>query len=424
MRVDDGKRRIHSMRKMMKQRTTEKGQSLVIVVLAIIGLLAALALVLDGGMTFAHRRTAQAAADAGAMAGAAVLCRTGDANEAVAVALDYATVKNPATSANVVADASTRTVEVTTYIPFNTFFAQIIGRPAINVQAEAMVGCVNPGAGDGVLPVAWSCRWGPNQPHNPGDPCTEQAVTWDDSETGPYDPDSIQHRLTTSPTCTYQGTCIWPELYIVMDDVALMDSSICIESGGVVLCDLDGDGEWDFQSSGDRSWLDLDGGGQGSSQLVDWILNGLNRNMTTHEWLPTKSGVSTNIFQAVETRRQTNPIVVVPMYDLICPGNPTLNANCTVHPEDILTYIKGSSSSPTHYHISGFAAFYITCVSTAQNEYCPGKARGVEVGVVPANTQGMSNAKTIEGYFLRGYVPGLGGEGDVDTGAYNLLFRR
>lgn len=403
---------------------SEKGQSLVIVVLAFIGLLAALALVLDGGMTFAHRRTAQAAADAGAMAGASVLCSTGDANAAVTTALNYATINNRATSADVAVDANVRTVDVTTYIPFNTFFARLIGRPQIIVQADAMVGCVNPGAGDGVLPVAWSCRWGPNQPHNPGDPCTEQAVIWDDGE-APFDPDSLQHRLTNTPDCgEYEGTCIWPELYIVMDDVAIMDSDICIESGGVILCDLDGDGEWDFQSSGDRSWLDLDGGGQGSSQLVGWILNGLDRNMTTHEWLPTKSGVSTNIFQAVETRRQTNPIVVVPMYDLLCPGNPTLNANCTVHAEDILTYIKGSSSSPTHYHISGFAAFYITCVSTAQNEYCPGKARGVEAGVVPANTQGMSNAKTIEGYFLRGYVPGLGGEGDVDTGAYNLLFRR
>ena len=58
------------------QKKHESGQILVFVVLFMIGLFAMLALVLDGGNTYAKRRAAQNAADAGALAGARTLCIT------------------------------------------------------------------------------------------------------------------------------------------------------------------------------------------------------------------------------------------------------------------------------------------------------------------------------------------------------------
>mgnify|MGYP002682684856 FL=1 len=51
-----------------------KGQIIVLFALGLLALIALAALVLDGGMLFLNRRTAQAAADAGALAGARALC--------------------------------------------------------------------------------------------------------------------------------------------------------------------------------------------------------------------------------------------------------------------------------------------------------------------------------------------------------------
>lgn len=65
----------------MKQiRTSERGQILVLLVLAMIGMLGLTALAVDGGMVYADRRYMQSAADAATLAGAA---RVGDGIEAL-----------------------------------------------------------------------------------------------------------------------------------------------------------------------------------------------------------------------------------------------------------------------------------------------------------------------------------------------------
>ena len=50
--------------------SSERGQVLVLLVLALVGLLGFTALAIDGGMVYSDRRTAQNAADAAALAGA------------------------------------------------------------------------------------------------------------------------------------------------------------------------------------------------------------------------------------------------------------------------------------------------------------------------------------------------------------------
>ena len=57
---------------------SERGQSLVLVVLGFLAFIAILALVLDGGNAYAAKRQAQNAADAGALAGATFMCKNND----------------------------------------------------------------------------------------------------------------------------------------------------------------------------------------------------------------------------------------------------------------------------------------------------------------------------------------------------------
>ncbi len=71
-----------------------KGQIIVLFALGLLALIALAALVLDGGMLFLNRRTAQAAADAGALAGARALCYEGSEETAINTAIQFATTEN------------------------------------------------------------------------------------------------------------------------------------------------------------------------------------------------------------------------------------------------------------------------------------------------------------------------------------------
>ena len=141
---------------MKKFRVTEKfeiGQTLPFIVLMMFVILGMVALVLDGGSVMANRRTAQVAADAGAMAGANRAC-SGN-YDAATVAEAYA-VNNGATLASVTIAGSTVTVEATVENP--SFFAKVFGQETLTAVADATAGCY-PLKGSGtMMPVAWSCR--------------------------------------------------------------------------------------------------------------------------------------------------------------------------------------------------------------------------------------------------------------------------
>jgi uncharacterized membrane protein len=122
------------------KRLSQKGQSLVIFAVALAGLLALLALVIDGGLIYSHRRTAQTAADAAALAGARELCAGHGTTAAFTRASEYVS-RNNVGNADINVDGTAETVEVTTTITFNTFFAHLIGHNNITVEAEAASGC-------------------------------------------------------------------------------------------------------------------------------------------------------------------------------------------------------------------------------------------------------------------------------------------
>lgn len=401
----------------------ERGQSLILMAILMFVFIGILMLAMDGGMAFAKRRAAQNAADAGALAGVRTLCVTGDAGQAWTDATAYAETHNEAVGS--VVAIGDRTVTVTTTIPYSTTFAHFFGFNIVTAQAMASANCFSPGYGEGILPVAWSCRPPIEGLPSTSSSCMQQRISWDTLQT--YEALSPPH------VCNPGTSEICPELYVIMDSESYNEDFYCIEEdpvAGTHYCDLDGDLEIDWLASGGRSWLDLDGNeaardcesaGEGAAELVEWISNGYECEIRIHTWVPENTGVATSIFGEVEDRRQTNPLVILPVFDDYCPDgdprDPATWPQCQGKWHDVIdTMHPLTAQQPMYFHIDSFAAFYITCVRLNNGDYCVGAERLEELN------GNMPNLKSIEGYFLEGSVPGLGGIGDpdIDTGVYTF----
>lgn len=177
---------------MRKRNSDERGQSMVLITLAMVGLIAFLALVIDGGMVFAERRTMQNAADAGTLAGVRSLfpvyyapdkTSNSDYEDAILQAVHEYAEANGVEDSNGIPDdgindnvvayfvddqyEETQTpigdplpnnggipaeavgVEVTTETSFGSFFARVIGRDELGASALAASKLLtNPGGGD------------------------------------------------------------------------------------------------------------------------------------------------------------------------------------------------------------------------------------------------------------------------------------
>jgi hypothetical protein len=376
----------------------EKGQNAVIIAIMMVVLIGIMALAVDGGLGYAKRREAQNAADAAALAGADLLCGGAPAADVRNLAEEYV-LKNgglqPAYEDIIIGDHA---ITVTSYVSHPTFFAGLLGSDNIIASATAAAGCFSPCVGTGVLPVAWACQppagggggngvCDPNDPNDPDCSCVVEA--------GSYGPP-----LVPGP------------LYIIMDSRDVNQDFYCQNppnSGmpsGALDCDLNNDGYDDLLAGGDRSWLDLSGGGGGASDMRDWIINGFPNPVVEHTWFAGQSGVANTVFQAVYDRMLTNPIVILPVFNDFCDGLPGTNCPSQMHPQDVV--VPTSATSQLYFHVITYSVFRITCVEAPGvpgNPDCPGKnaAQAANPGLIPNNT------KSIEGYFLEGYVPGLGG---------------
>lgn len=361
-----------------------RGQSMVIVGLLLVVLLGMLALILDGGYAFLQRRAAQTAADAGALAGATIFCRTGNVSLATSTALDYAIQRNHALEATVsIIDG---VVEVTTRIPFPTFFGRVLGVPSMTASAVAAATCFPPAGATGVLPVAWNCP----------------------------------------PDDTYMGTDGYKhcdmqlndpnELYIIMNSRKVDEDLYCIEDGGTVNCDPDGDGYNELLVGGNRTWLDLSGSGSdngnGSSELAYWIKNGFPNEVSIHTWFAGQPGVSVNVFMSVYSI--VGHDVLLPVYNAITSGPPP--APYWDDPADRTVWSNGAST--TYYHVITFSMFRVTCVRAKGSDSCPFFEELRSDGTLDPDD------KTIEGYFVSGTSPDLSGQGEVYAGAYTLYLTR
>lgn len=421
----------------------EKGQNLVLFTLVLLGLLAMAALLLDGGMAYANRRTAQAAADASALAAAEMYCN-GDPvlncepfNSSCAqnTATQYATYNNAALT-SFSTDVTSRTVSVTTQIDFPAFFSRVLGRNQLQVSADASALCGCPSGARTVLPVAWTCREPFNTGPNPDDDdeyvCAEKIVSED------YARDYLQTRMSEVPPDSSNGSYSY---YIIMDtdctyapDGTPSDLTYVCQPLGDLDCDLNDDGRNDIMGCGDRSWLDLDVyPSQGARNMIDWIYGTEEAFIETHMWLAGKDGAATSIFSAVED--QIGKIATVPVFDDICGGDPlNLTNGCTVHDAaetglgrpDIVAQISEGS---TAFHVFSFANFFLTCVqkTPGDNPKCPGYiylTTDDDPDTPEVEGMGQTNSlKTIEGFFLETNLRGGYGTGGVCTGVYNIVLQ-
>ena len=413
------------MKNNIHQRTN--GQVLILFAVGITVLIALSVLVLDGGVLLMNRRAAQAAADAGALAGARTKCNGNPAN-VITTAEQYAVGENSASLATASWDGTDAgEVVVTAYVYQNTFFAQRLGFNNLDISATAAANCYPPGAAKNVLPVAWACRPPVGQTTSPD--CQLQALEWE-TEMKPLIRSNffgemgdviIQGETVARPPFIFTGEDgnITDQVYIVMDSEDLViDMAVDCAPVGTINCDIDGDGVPNIAAAGDRSWLLLEEG-KGAAYLSDWIEHGLSTPLNIHTWLAGRSGVATSIFRDVEdyaTATFANPykFITVPVFNDYCESNPYGEPLCTskIHAEDQLV-----TNDPNNYfHVIAFAAFYVTCVDDTGSVSCP----AAEAANLPGS------AKSIEGYFVSGapVTIGPGGTGSVETGVYIVSLTR
>jgi hypothetical protein len=447
----------------MKKISSENGQTLVLVVIGFIAFVAILALVLDGGNAYAAKRKAQNAADAGALAGAMYMCKhrteVGAEDAAAQIARDYAGLNGADNFAVVDANLSRASVIVTANVTKNTFFAGLIGFNQVSPRAEAEAAC-RPPSGVGVLPVAWACRNTVEGGVNlPGFDCAQVFGPCDDlsciyilmdsvkvsqgKKNSNCDPD--QTDPTKNNYCYCDPTITDPNspLYCPPQDLvcSVHGPSVPIADGGplgcdyvapnTTDCDLDDDCVDELMTGGARSWLDLDGGGGGASELSDWILNGFPESIPPHKWIPEESGVATSIFKDATNRVGWD--VTLPVFNKMCTTYPDVwdpnwpnesTAQCTYGSHDD----RSIAANTKNFHIISFAKFHITCIQTGKNKAqdesghvngCPGHDEAVN------NDSIDDNDKTIEGYFKDEPVYGFGGEGEwYDAGTFTVVLVR
>lgn len=349
----------------------ERGQSIILVALALIVLLGLVALSLDGGYAYANRRVAQNAADAAALAGARELCMGNEEDAARAQAIAYAAANNVTLEESDIV-INGKNITVTGRMPYDTFVAGVLGRDEIGIAASASAGCYLPCTGQGLLPVAWYC-----QPYIGGEP--DEL----DCEIKVHNPDDEEEEAP---------------MYLIMDSEPLnkdCQDPITLEPSTDLDCDFDDDGVNDIFSSGTRGWLDMDGGSANAAEMKEWVRDGYSGSMYVNWWYPDSPGTSASVFQDVKDYQEGN-IVYLPVFNDLCSGDPRTYCPSKYLPGDNITL--GSGASTKYYRIQTFSAFMITCVSDKPNVDCPEKTRFGDLNGL--STQDLNNVKTIEGYFV------------------------
>lgn len=380
----------------------ESGQTIIIVALVMVALVALLLVVVDGGYGYFTRRAAQNAADAGALAGANVLCNQSQypGMNPNTVAINYAVARNGAGSATSI--VNDQTITVTAEIPYTTSFGTLFGFNHVPVKAVASAGCYAPCTSVNVLPVAWACS-----PPVIGEVTSDTCGIDFGNENSKYiimDSSKIEDDFhCKAPINCGEGSPWEPICTTPPDPNAYLD------------CDLDNDGYEDILGGGQRSWLDLNGGGGGAAEMKDWIANGYSGPINTHYWFGGQSGDIASIYMEINDTREGQD-VILPMFNAFCFGLPDITPGCVWHDED--TIILGGGSQLLYYHIFSFSVFHITCVDPKQSPSYPCPMRQLVIDRFGLNKNSLNS---IEGYFIQKYDPSFHGAcGECEQGACTI----
>ncbi|MDD2921623.1 MAG: pilus assembly protein TadG-related protein [Anaerolineales bacterium] len=239
----------------------ERGQSIIIIAIMFLGLVAVAALIIDGGSLYLNRRVAQTAADAAAMAGAREMCvKKGSLSAVQNIVNKYAITENGATAVESMSmDDENYTVVVRTRVETPSFFARGLGYENDTVRAEASAGCFTPATTDELLPIAWTCR--PAVGGSTGD-CTVHSIPIDIFKTlltvFNFGPGTNENMLLTegdgADYQTYTDAIGGKMTYLVMDSDSFTSSIDCMPpiGTGLINCDFNNDGILDVEGGANR----------------------------------------------------------------------------------------------------------------------------------------------------------------------------
>ena len=347
------------------------GQALAILALSVAVVLAATAVVIDGGNAMAQQRGTQNAADAAALAGAIVIAeRMGGANRddsdvedamedamedngsdmipSQYVSFDGKVVGTVGSQGSIPNDADG--IRAGGEREFDTFLANIAGQPTWTASAEATAlagslrGLCSAADGCGVMPVTFSI-----------------PITSCDGTNRPL-------RLGID----------WP---LVSLETARNDSSGQYESI-VPLC---------TNGPGGVGWLDMGCGGN----LADEITSPCNGPFDIPTWIQTSTGNVNSVESELAAYEGT--VITVPMFDATCRDVPSsgLPADCT-DPGD---------GNNLWYHIPRFAKFLLDEVHVAggNSDECNQGPGAPPVG-------GNGSTSCFKGWFVRYIMHGRVGE--------------
>lgn len=425
----------------------EKGQIIPIVAILILVMIAFAALFLDGGAIMSNRRTAQAAADAGALAGAQRICEGATAANVVSVAETYA-ANNGATSATVTISGNEVTVDATDENP--SFFARVFGQETLSASAKAVAGCYYPSVAQRVLPVAFYYE-GPPVNASSADCQTNgtcNLVSWDFH--------TLMNALTTTPiTGPIGGVGTANQINLPLDDIYVVSEStkVCEKnvSGEIVCSDMSGE-----TSGGNRSFIDLSALDK-TATLSQIIQNGTKETMHLPAYLNGQTGVVGAVYQPknfedfeeiVGYEGYEGRLFFVPVFDKYC--DPKVETGCpyndtftdlpssfdTTFEHDPFAYLV--SDTQQSYRLIGFAPFVVTCVTSNENSSF-GVAVPTGTWTLGTETVEVGNAKSIcpgylalslndpdvtkdaiEGYFVEDFPADqyIWGTEGVDVGTY------
>jgi Flp pilus assembly protein TadG len=358
----------------------QSGQVLVFVAIILIAFIALAALLTDGGIKMLTRRQAQAAADAGALAGARVLCKNSTNAQAKIIAETYAS-QAIGDSANTSASASSPlspgnlvTVNV------SVSHAQVFSSSPLVSSATATAGCYVPPSLNQIFPIAWVCY--PASSSSDYKDCNVRELYYNSemlpllSKSGTvsiHDPSNPGNFITVNAN-TFPGTIISKFIYILVDGkgaTGFDTNSECKSDGGSLNCDINGDGVNEILGGGNYAWLCLNGDSKCSAN----DLKG---------WVKATGGYSGYISVGAPyySNNATRTAVLNQMGALRFTLLPVLN--------------PGGGSSWT---VTSFSTFYVTCVATKTSD-CPGSS-----ALAQANPKMKSNdfGSAIEGYFVSDY---------------------
>ncbi len=365
----------------MTRNTREKGQSLVLFAIALLGLVAVAALIIDGGSIYVNRRNAQTAADAAALAAAHVKCvEQGNLSAVQNAAYQYAVTQNHATAVDpVITDMNNMLgpVEVHTTVQTPSFFASVLGRPNDTARAASKAACFAPAALGGVLPVTWACGVLIGQPPNQ---CNMASIPWTLFKTQIVDVPSRKMGLSAGGSqildqgdgVTYASYVdgIGPQLVYVIYDTSM------------------------------KAWLSLDGLCKTPPCLRGWMgspPSGYAGQVVPPVWVPAITGVKKGSLNNWPSPSFLDNPVLVPVINSACEGTSNVAACANYRAGDLIV----GSGSGDYYRVAGIAPFIVTCVTKQGNDTCPKAGKG----------QG-----SFEGYFVSGIIEGT----QINPGGFNL----